>query len=120
MALLYDADCGFCTSSAVWLSRRRLATRIEPLQRADLGVLGVDPARAEREIPFVSEWGEVSYGAEAIGRALQTGSFGWRVIGWLLAHPPVLWLARPVYRVVAANRHRLPGGTDTCQLDRVD
>ena len=114
--LLFDAGCGFCTRSALWLSRRRLATRIEPLQGTDLVVLGVDPARARREIPFVGDWGEVSYGAAAIGRALQTGQPAWRAGGWLLAHPPMLWLARPVYAVVAANRHRLPGSTQVCRL----
>lgn len=114
--LLYDADCGFCTSSAAWLQNRGLTALIEPLQRADLGALGVDAVRAERQIPFVGERGEVSYGAEAIGRALQTGGIGWRLVGWLLSHPPVLWVARPAYSVVAANRHRLPGSTDACRL----
>ena len=114
--LFYDADCGFCTSSAAWLQRRHLAARVEPLQQADLVARGVDAVRAQREIPFVGEWGQVSYGAEAIGRALQTGGIGWRLAGWLLSRPPVLWLARPVYAMVAANRHRLPGSTDACRL----
>lgn len=114
--LLYDADCGFCTRSAGWLRRLGLRADVQPLQHADLQALGVDPVRAQRELPFVSPWGEVSYGAEAIGRALQTGPGPWRAVGWLVAHPPVLWLARPVYAVVAAHRHKLPGGTDTCRL----
>lgn len=113
--LLYDADCGFCTRSAAWLRRRGLRARIEPLQQADLPALGVDAVRAKREIPHVDDSGQVSYGAEAIGRALQTGGLAWRGAGWLLAHPPVLWLARPVYALVAANRHRLPGSTDVCR-----
>lgn len=114
--LLYDADCGFCTRSAGWLRGLGLAASIEPLQRADLPARGVDAARAQREIPFVDD-SSVSYGAEAIGRALATGRGAWRLIGLLLSRPPVLWLARPVYAAVAANRHRLPGGTDTCRLD---
>jgi predicted DCC family thiol-disulfide oxidoreductase YuxK len=115
-ALLYDADCGFCTRSAGWLRGLGLAASIEPLQRADLPARGVDAARAQREIPFVDD-SSVSYGAEAIGRALATGRGAWRLIGLLLSRPPVLWLASPVYAAVAANRHRLPGGTDTCRLD---
>jgi len=114
--LLYDADCGFCTSSAAWLRRRGLRTGIEPLQRGDPATLGVDVARARREIPFVGEWGTVSYGAAAIGEALMTGRGLWRVAGRLLSRPPVLWVARPAYAVVAANRHRLPGSTDACRL----
>jgi predicted DCC family thiol-disulfide oxidoreductase YuxK len=113
--LLFDADCGFCTRSAAWLGRIGLAARIEPLQGADLPALGVDATRAAREIPFVSADG-VSYGAEAIGRALATGSAPWQVLGALLAHPPLLWPARWVYRLVAAHRHRLPGGRAACRL----
>jgi predicted DCC family thiol-disulfide oxidoreductase YuxK len=30
--------------------------------------------------------------------------------------PPFSWLAEGVYRVVAANRQRLPGGTPACRL----
>ena len=114
--LLYDADCGFCTRSAAWLKGRLPHLRIEPLQRADLDALGVDEVRAAREIPFVAG-SSVSYGAEAIGRALATGGGLWRLVGLVLSRPPVLWLARPVYALVAANRHRLPGGTANCRLD---
>jgi len=45
-----------------------------------------------------------------------TGRGLWRVAGRLLSRPPVLWVARPAYAVVAANRHRLPGSTDACRL----
>ncbi|MFT4216196.1 MAG: DUF393 domain-containing protein [Micropruina sp.] len=120
MTLLYDADCGFCTASANWLGRRRLGAPIEPLQRADLVALGVDPARAEREIPFVERTAagtRVSYGHVAIGRALATGRFPWRVLGWLLVHPPLSWLAGPAYALVARNRHRLPGSTAACRIE---
>ncbi len=120
MTLLYDADCGFCTASAGWLGRRSLRTAISPLHRADLAALGVDADRARREIPFV-EAGEsgtrVSYGHIAIGRGLSTGGPGWRLAGWLLLHPPVSWLARPAYALVARNRHRLPGSTAACRID---
>ena len=120
MTLLYDADCGFCTASAGWLGRRKLRTAISPLHRADLAALGVDADRARREIPFV-EAGEsgtrVSYGHIAIGRALSAGGPGWQLAGWLLLHPPVSWLARPAYALVARNRHRLPGSTAACRID---
>lgn len=120
MTLLYDADCGFCTASAAWLGRRGLRAAIEPLQRAELTALGVDPERARRQLPFVEQTAggtRVSYGHVAIGRALATGGAGWRLAGWLLIHPPLSWLARPGYAVVARNRHRLPGSTDACRLD---
>lgn len=120
MTLLYDADCGFCTASAAWLRRRRLRTAIEPLQGADLTALGVDAERARREIPFVEPdpaGARVSYGHLAVGRALATGGPGWRLAGRLLLHPPVSWLARAGYALVARNRYRLPGSTAACRID---
>ncbi|MFT3969432.1 MAG: DUF393 domain-containing protein [Micropruina sp.] len=118
--LLYDADCGFCTASAEWLRRRRLGAAISPLQGADLTALGVDGERARREVPFVEPGPSgvrVGYGHVAVGRALATGSPGWRLTGWLLTHPPVSWLARPAYALVARNRHRLPGSTAACRIE---
>ena len=120
MTLLYDADCGFCTASAAWLGRRRLAASIEPLQRAELDALGVDADRVAREIPLVESTPagiRVSYGHVAIGRALASGPMPWRLAGWLLLHPPLTWLAGPAYALVARNRHRLPGSTAACRLD---
>ena len=52
-----------------------------------------------------------------ITRIERAGGGLWRLAGLVLSRPPVLWLARPVYALVAANRHRLPGGTATCRLD---
>lgn len=120
MTLLYDADCGFCTTSAGWLGRRGLTVAIEPLHAADLAALGVDAERAAREIPLVERTPagfRVSYGHRAIGGALASGGFPWRIAGWLLLHPPLTWIAGPVYALVARNRHRLPGSTAACRLD---
>lgn len=111
--LLYDADCGFCTRTATWLGRW---LRVAPLQASDLDALGVDVARAERELPAVLPSGEVRYGAAAFAAALLSGPWFLRPFGRLLDAPGVRGVAGRVYRRVAANRHRLPGGTGACQL----
>jgi predicted DCC family thiol-disulfide oxidoreductase YuxK len=40
----------------------------------------------------------------------------WRLIGTLIASRPVSPIAARVYRTVAKNRHKMPGGTDSCAL----
>lgn len=45
-------------------------------------------------------------------------TFGWRFLGHLLATPPISWIAAAAYEWIAANRHRLPGGTPACALPR--
>lgn len=114
--LLYDADCGFCTRAAGFAARLGLTAHTAPLQQADLAALGVDPERALVEVPFVDRDGRVVYGAKAIAATLGTGNTFWRAVSRALDSWPVRRLAAVVYRVVARNRHRLPGGTVACEL----
>jgi predicted DCC family thiol-disulfide oxidoreductase YuxK len=115
--LLYDGDCGFCTRSAR-LARRILPDNcaVAPWQETDLAALGTTEARAQREVLWFSRSGSVSGGARAIGRALMAAGFPWALLGVPLVLPPLSWVAGGVYRLVAANRMRLPGGTPACVL----
>jgi len=115
--LVYDGDCGFCTRSAE-LARRILPEdcAVAAWQLTDLAGLGVTADRAQREVLWVSRSGAVSGGAGAIGRALLAVGFPWVLLGLLLVLPPFSWAAQVVYRVVAANRYRLPGGTPACAV----
>lgn len=114
--LLYDADCGFCTRCARWLDAHAPGLEVRPMHTVDLARLGVDEARATREVPFVLADGSVAWGAAAIGESLRRCRAPWSSAGRVLLAPPVLAVARPVYALVARNRHRLPGGTAACAL----
>lgn len=114
--LLYDADCAFCTRAASAVPRLRLSVGVCPLQSVDLVGLGVDPERANRELPFVDGTGSVSYGHAAVASALRTGPLPLRLLGVAMTLPGLNVVFASLYRLVAANRHRLPGGSSTCQL----
>jgi predicted DCC family thiol-disulfide oxidoreductase YuxK len=114
--LLYDADCGFCTRAALAVPKLRLAIGVCALQSVDLPALGVDPARAGREIPFVAASGAVSYGHLAIAGALSTGPLPTRLVGSVLRTPGLSRIFGALYALIAANRHRLPGGTPACKI----
>ena len=115
--LLFDGDCAFCTRSAD-VARRVLPTGVDVVawQFADLDTFGVTAERAQTEVLWVDRDGAVSGGAPAVARALRAAGRPWSVAGVLLSLPPLRWLAPPVYRLVAANRHRLPGGTAACRV----
>jgi predicted DCC family thiol-disulfide oxidoreductase YuxK len=115
-ALVYDGDCGFCTRSAGVARRLLPGTSIVAWQQADLAAIGVTPARAQREVLWVAESGRVSGGARAIAQALRAAGGVCALLGLLLLLPPISWAAQGIYRVVAANRMRLPGGTAACAL----
>ncbi|MDN3358013.1 DUF393 domain-containing protein [Actinomadura sp. DC4] len=114
--LLYDGDCGFCTTSARFIERRiPTSAKIVPYQDADLEALGTTESRASGEVLWVRD-GRVRGGAQAIASLLIDAGGLWWPLGELIRLPPVRWLAAGVYHVVTVNRHRLPGGTPACAL----
>ncbi|MGH3490318.1 MAG: thiol-disulfide oxidoreductase DCC family protein [Actinopolymorphaceae bacterium] len=114
---LFDGDCGFCTRCARLIERWIPSTAdVTPWQRVDLAGLGVLRTRAEREVVWVAPDGRIDGGAQAIARLLLDAGGVWVVPGAVLRIPPFRWLAHLVYRVIAANRYRLPGGTPACAL----
>lgn len=115
--LVFDGDCAFCTTS-VMVAERWLRPRCDttPWQRADLRSLGVDQQRAEYEVLWVTPDGASYGGAEAVAKLLLAAGGGWAVLGGLLRLPPLRWVAHGVYRLVANNRERMPGGTPACAV----
>jgi predicted DCC family thiol-disulfide oxidoreductase YuxK len=89
---------------------------VVPWQFTDLGALGVSRAAAIDAVQWVSPGGPVLAGPAAIAALLRSSNVFWKPLGWVLALPPVRALAWPVYRWIARNRHRLPGGTAACAL----
>lgn len=115
--LVYDGDCGFCTRSVRALEQLRLAQpRIVAYQHADLPALGLTPQQCEHEVQWVSADGRADGGAQAVARLLLASGLPWSAAGAVLRVPPLRWLAALAYRLVADNRHRLPGGTPACAL----
>jgi predicted DCC family thiol-disulfide oxidoreductase YuxK len=116
---VFDGDCAFCTSSVRWLERN-VAKRpvIVAWQFADLPRLGLTPQQCTEALQWVGADGRRRQGAAAVAATLRFAGKGWALMGAVLAAPGVRWVAERVYRWVAANRHRLPGGTPACSLDR--
>ncbi|HET7053985.1 MAG TPA: DCC1-like thiol-disulfide oxidoreductase family protein [Solirubrobacterales bacterium] len=115
--LVFDGDCAFCTSCVRWLERWvRPDADVVAWQLADLDALGVGEEQAAAAVQWVGPDGAVLSGHEAIAAMLGSAGAPWRLAGRVLVLPGVAWLAARAYRAVAANRHRLPGGTPACRL----
>lgn len=116
--LIFDGDCAFCTTTAQWAGRHLPAdTDVVPWQRVSLAPLGLSEADVTTAVYWVDERGRTWRGHRAAGQALLAMGGAWRALGWLCLVPPTSWVARALYRVVAINRHRMPGGTAACRLD---
>jgi predicted DCC family thiol-disulfide oxidoreductase YuxK len=113
--LVFDGDCAFCTSCARLLERTGLAADAVAWQVADLDELGITAAQAAEALRWVEADGTIRTGHEALAAALGTAAGSiWRLVGRALLLPGISPLAGASYRLVARNRHRLPGGTPAC------
>jgi predicted DCC family thiol-disulfide oxidoreductase YuxK len=114
--LVFDGDCGFCTTCARFTEKRiRPDAEIVAWQLADLASLGVSEEQAIDAVQWVQADGTVRSGHEAIAAMLITSGPIWRIAGRTLLLPGLSWAAAQTYRLVAANRYRLPGGTPACR-----
>lgn len=117
--LIFDGDCGFCTTSARFVSRwvdRRRRYAVRPWQQLDLAGYGLSDAECLEEAKFVDERGVVHGGHAAISAALTHGAVPWRPVGALIVAPGVARLSARAYRWVAEHRQMLPGGTPACAV----
>ncbi|MYW07733.1 DUF393 domain-containing protein [Streptomyces sp. SID2563] len=118
-ALFYDGDCAFCSRVISGLVRApRRQVNVYAWQGVDLGKFDIGEQRAAREMLWVHGDGRVTGGSMAFADLFDRLGGPWRVPALLLRIPPTSWLAAGVYRVIARNRHRMPGGTAACALPR--
>jgi len=115
--LIYDGDCGFCTTAVLWLDRVLPAMPpTSPYQWTDLPAYDLTVADGQARVWLALE-GRLYGGAAAVAALLRhQPSPALRLLGWLGTVPPWSWLAEAGYRVVARYRYRLPGGTPACRV----
>ncbi|MDA8357255.1 MAG: DCC1-like thiol-disulfide oxidoreductase family protein [Actinomycetota bacterium] len=119
--LIFDGDCGFCTTAADWAQRHfRHGEHVRAWQL--LGDDGLEELRLNRRDVEAAAWwvdgdGKRERGHRAVGRAFDAFGGKWRIIGWLVLVPPSSWFAAASYRLVVRWRYRLPGGTPACRVD---
>lgn len=122
--LVFDGDCGFCTSAVRWLEGTLPAPPpSHPYQLANLEELGLTAQEAADMVWLVATDRRGSlrqYGGYlAVSTLLRhQPAWGWRFLGVLMDTLPFSLVADAVYRVVARFRYVLPGGTPACRVDR--
>lgn len=120
--LIYDGDCKFCQLSLEF-GIRHLKTfpKYVAFQKIDPTKFGLTIDQVRTQIWLVDQGSgstKPKGGHLAAGQILtmQRNLF-YKALGWLIKTPPTSFLADVVYRWVAKNRHRLPGGSRQCKLE---
>lgn len=117
--MIFDGDCGMCTRLAGLVPRHlAAAAAVEPWQRLDLAAYGLDPATCAQALQYVDEQGQVYAGELAVAELLCRARWWARPFGRMLRMPGVRAVAAVVYRWVARNRQRFPGGTPACAIEK--
>ena len=118
--LAYDGDCGFC-QRAIDRIRRTARPRITAVPWQTLPEQLTTPhlTRLVREVLLLHDDQVHAGGADAMARFVASSSARrYRLLAAALGLPGVRTCARRLYALVAANRHRLSGGTASCALAR--
>lgn len=117
--LVFDGDCGFCTSVAKHFEKRSFTPlTIAAWQLTDLSTLGLTEEQASSQVYLVTERGLFG-GAECFAELMRIqGDPFHRFVAWGMRLPVMRTLCAWGYRQVARNRHRLPGGTPACEMPR--
>lgn len=114
--LIYDADCGFCTTSASWLAKKNTFDMQAWQLIDDLEALGLDYEKVTTAAQWMVDGKIVASGADSIAQALLTHGGALKALGRVILFAPVRPVARFVYGKIAVNRHRMPGGTAACKI----
>jgi predicted DCC family thiol-disulfide oxidoreductase YuxK len=121
--LIYDGDCGFCTHSVKFMRKRLKKPFEEPFEVVswqsidDLSKYLLTQEDVQQRVYFIHENGQALGGAAALSEVGLHMKMPWRLLARLARIPGLNFIAERIYRVVARNRHRLPGGTAACAID---
>jgi predicted DCC family thiol-disulfide oxidoreductase YuxK len=116
--IIYDGDCAFCE---LWITRLQRGLRVVPpalpSTSVDLDRLGLTPDDVARFAWLITPGRHVAGGAILRELLIRQPRINLRFLGHLLGLWPIPVITEAVYRIVARNRHRLPGSSDSCHRD---
>ena len=118
LVLIYDGDCQFCRLSLDFGLRilKKFPLHVA-FQRINPEDFGLTEEQVKSQIWTVGGDKPPSGGHLAVAVLLEMQANPlYRALAWLIRTPPTSWIAKKLYFFIAANRHRLPGGSRECKL----
>ena len=113
--LVFDGDCAFCTACVRWGQRnlKQWPTTVA-YQFIDISEHGLTQEQVRTSIWLLPAKLPANRASAAILK--QQRNLFWKLLGVLIDLPILRLLSAAAYRLVARNRHRLPGATEACEL----
>jgi predicted DCC family thiol-disulfide oxidoreductase YuxK len=91
------------------------APEMQPHQFLDLSQYGTTTEACDKALHFVAGDGKISTAHEAVRQLFFAAGGAWKILGVVMRIPVIYGATAIGYRLVANNRHKLPGGTPTCK-----
>ena len=116
ITLIFDGDCGFCTTSANFIVKesKPIVTAI-PFQWAELQKFGLTAEQTVKKV-YLHVEGTNFAGHKAVAKLLRLQpNPALKLLGLISLLPPFNWSAAFLYWLTAKYRHKLPGGTPACK-----
>lgn len=116
--IIYDGDCGFCTKSLKTLGNAlgSKAPKALPYQVLEISRFGITAIEARKEMKYIDIHGKIWGGAAAFRRVFYDSKGSWRLVAYFMALPLIKQLSVLTYRLIAGNRHNMPGASSSCSL----
>lgn len=106
--VFYDKRCSLCIGVTGWLSKldTKGKFRLEPYQESEMlkNYPQIVPSDCERQIYIITDKGQIMRGADAMFEIWLKSSHWSSFLACVFRLPPFIWLARPLYRLVAKYR----------------
>ena len=119
--LIFDGDCGFCTTTSNYIVKHsRTPITAHAWQLIDVTEYGILQPQAQERVYLIDN-GHAYAGHEAFAHILRLQKNPiLSALAFVMVVPPICWLSRIGYALVARYRHRLPGGTPACKTPSGD
>ena len=108
LCVIYDADCGFCSSVREWIERQTALLRIEFLALDSPEAKARYPQLPAGELAVVADTGDAWLGNRAWITCLWSLR-DYRDWALRLSRPPLLFLAREAFTVISRNKSSISG-----------
>jgi predicted DCC family thiol-disulfide oxidoreductase YuxK len=109
--VFYDHDCPICIGVTGWLSKidHKKQFLLEPYQKSEIlkRYPQINPADCETQIHIITEQGDLMRGADAMLEIWRKADHWSSFMADILRLAPFIWLARPIYNLIANNRKNL-------------
>lgn len=122
--LIFDGDCGICTSSSELVQRHSVnsALEVKPFQILNLSELHPDlnEDRTSKSLYLLTKEGKLYNRSKGVFETMKRMKGFYKPLGFILSNPIIVFITNPIYDWVAKNRTKISirFGLNACNISK--